>query len=245
MDKEKTDYTQPVAYDAQGRPLYAHPPTNPKPELQPSEQAVANQATEPKPAEQIISDEIKQRHEASRKQYPELNLTDGEYVIFAVKRHPIALAPAFGLAAVLIGLALSVFFNYDLIVAMFELEGVLASPMTALLPILLFCVLVGIGMYTAYFLYSNNSFFLTNESIIKKMQFSLFSHQEQTISLGEVEDVNYSQSGILQLYLNYGSLRMSTVGEEHTYDFDFVHNPKQQSRVLNNAVEAFKNGRQF
>lgn len=38
-------------------------------------------------------------------------------------------------------------------------------------------------------------------------------------------------------------IRLSTEGEETTYRFNYVANPKRQTAILNNAVEAFKNGR--
>ena len=43
--------------------------------------------------------------------------------------------------------------------------------------------------------------------------------------------------------LNYGMIRLSTEGDETTYRFSYVANPKEQIAVLNNAVESFKNGR--
>ena len=58
-----------------------------------------------------------------------------------------------------------------------------------------------------------------------------------------IEDASYSQRGPMQTILNYGSIRLSTEGEETTYRFDYVSSPKKQIAILNNAVEAFKNGR--
>jgi hypothetical protein len=43
--------------------------------------------------------------------------------------------------------------------------------------------------------------------------------------------------------LNYGSIRLSTEGDETTYRFAYVANPRAEIAQLNNAVEAFKNGR--
>lgn len=88
-----------------------------------------------------------------------------------------------------------------------------------------------------------NRFFLTNESVIQEIQISLFSKREQTVSLMNIEDSSYSQKGILQTLFNYGSIRLSTEGDETTYRFNYVADPKNQVAVLNNAVEAFKNGR--
>lgn len=92
-------------------------------------------------------------------------------------------------------------------------------------------------------IYDANRFFLTNESVIQHIQSGLFSKKDQTISLNNIEDASYRQHGILQTVLNYGSIRLSTEGEETTYRFYFVANPEEQIRLLNNAVEAFKNFR--
>ena len=72
---------------------------------------------------------------------------------------------------------------------------------------------------------------------------SLFSKKEQTISLLNIEDASFRQSGLLQTFLNYGSLRLSTQGDETTYRFNYVADPGRQVALLNNAIEAFKNGR--
>lgn len=86
-------------------------------------------------------------------------------------------------------------------------------------------------------------FYLTNESVIQEIQTSIFSHTEQTVSLMNIEDASYNQRGVLQAMFNYGSIRLSTEGDETTYRFSFVANPKQEIATLNNAVEDFKNGR--
>jgi hypothetical protein len=89
----------------------------------------------------------------------------------------------------------------------------------------------------------SNQFFLTNESVIQEIQVSLFARREQTVSLSNIEDASYHQHGILQTLLNYGSIRLSTEGDETTYRFYYVANPRREIAILNNAVEAFKNGR--
>ena len=104
-------------------------------------------------------------------------------------------------------------------------------------------LIVGIGGYIAVWIYLQNQFFMTNESVIQEIQQGLFSRHEQTVSLGSVEDVSFIKSGLLQSILDYGMIRLSTEGEETTYRFSYVANPKKQTAILNNAVEAFKNGR--
>lgn len=115
--------------------------------------------------------------------------------------------------------------------------------MSGSIMLLLTAILFVLGGIIATMIYQANRFFLTNESVIQHIQTSLFSKKDQSISLANVEDASYRQQGILQTLLNYGSIRLSTEGEETTYRFNFVANPKKEIDKLNTAVEAFKNFR--
>lgn len=247
-------YHQPVAYDAEGRPLYAHPPTTPPPVPQPAQPSVspAEQQQAPQlvqmvrpldPPKQEMTAEVRIRHEASTKKYPFLNLSEGEYVVRAMRRHPIGLFIPMVLGVFLIVAALSVLLNYEIIADSMNLRGAAADPASVFLPIVLFCVLIGLGMYIAFYVYVNNKFFLTNESVIQEIQDSIFSRHEQTVSLANIEDASYLQTNIIQHIFDYGSIRLSTEGDETTYRFTFVSHPKEHIATLNNAVEAFKLGR--
>jgi hypothetical protein len=244
-DSASENYDQPVAYDAQGRPLYAHPPTAPAPATmsKPAAEQVVHVVRAIDPIKQEVSEDMKKRHDLSTRLYPGLNLSENEYVISAVRRHPIGLIIPIILGILLIAIALIVLSNYPAIVDALSIQGTLAETSAIAIPLLLFCVIVALGMFVVYYVYVNNRFFLTNESVIQEIQLSLFSQHEQTISLGNIEDASYFQEGLLQQILNYGSIRLSTQGDENTYRFTYVSNPKQRIATLNNAVEAFKNGR--
>lgn len=235
------DYDRPVAYDVDGKPLYAHPAADASKLSGPAQ--VVHMTRPSEPEKPFISDATKIKHDSSKKLYPDLNLSEGEYVIVTVRRHPIGLIIPLILGVVLVALSLSVLFNYDLFVQSFQLRGPAADVSIVFFPIILFILLICIGTYIAYYVYSNNRFYLTNESVIQELQTGLFNHREQTVSLGSIEDASYTQSGLVQEMLNYGSIRLSTVGDETTYTFPFVTNPKEHIATLNNAVEAFKNGR--
>jgi len=250
------DYSQPVAYDAQGRPLYAHPPQQPAPAPQPvvpqdesrtltqtAAHQVVHVARAMEPIKQELSEETKKRHERSARLYPMLNLSDNEYVISAVRRHPIGLIIPISVGVLLIAAALTILSSYPAIVEALDIRGQLAEVSVMTAPILLFCLLIGLGLFVVYYVYVNNKFFLTNESVIQEIQVSLFSRHEQTVSLANIEDASFYQQGILQQIINYGSIRLSTQGDETTYHFTYVANPKRHIATLNNAVEAFKNGR--
>jgi uncharacterized membrane protein YdbT with pleckstrin-like domain len=238
--EQPTDQPEPVAYDHEGRPLYAHPP---KQAAEATNHTVVHMARMVEPVKQEVSPEVKLKHERSMRQYPFLNLSEGEYIIRAIRRHPIGLIVPLGIGVLILALALGVLFNYDAVVDTLGLQGAAADAGAVTLPILLFCILVGLGMYVVYYVYVNNKFFLTNESVIQEIQVSLFSRHEQTVSLANIEDASFRQENIIQHLFDYGSIRLSTEGDETTYRFTYVAGPKRHVAILNNAVEAFKNGR--
>lgn len=230
---------QPVAYDAEGRPLYAHPPTT-APAHTPT---VVHVARPIEPSAQVVSPELQRLHDRSKRLYPLLNLSPGEYVISAVRRHPIGLVIPLGIGTLLIAMALSILFNLDVITANVNAVGPFSDLAMLVVPLWIFTAVVALGMFISYYVYVNNKFFLTNESVIQEIQVSLFSRQEQTVSLSNIEDASYTQHGIFQQILDYGNIRLSTEGDETTYRFSYVASPKNHIARLNNAVEAFKNGR--
>ncbi|MFZ1258784.1 MAG: PH domain-containing protein [Candidatus Saccharimonas sp.] len=229
---------KPVAYDAEGKPLYAAP-TNQVPVMGPTQVVHVARSTEPVPVE--VSEETKKRHEESKKIYPWLNLSDHEYIISAVRRHPIGMAAPLLATAFSLSLMFILIMNYGYFAELLSLPT--ASFGLVMLVSILLSILFMIGGYLAVWVYTNNRFFLTNESVIQEIQVSIFSKKEQTVSLMNIEDASFSQRGPLQTILNYGSIRLSTEGEETTYRFDYAANPREQIAILNNAVEAFKNGR--
>jgi uncharacterized membrane protein YdbT with pleckstrin-like domain len=230
---------QPDQQPAQEQPQYDTPEAETQPNQSTPQMVQVSRPHEPTPPQ--MTEEVRARHEESKRKYPNLNLSDGEYVISAVKRHPIGLFSIFGFVGLLLVGLISVI---PLYAAMQDSSGS-GTPSIAVVSIivLLLAALVVIGGYIAVYIYTNNRFFLTNESVIQEIQTSLFSKHEQTVSLGSVEDASYYQHGILQYIFNYGRIRLSTMGEETTYRFNYVANPKREIATLNDAVEAFKNGR--
>lgn len=196
------------------------------------------------PEELPIPPEILQRHEDSKKKYPTLNLSEGEYVISAVKRHPVGLLRIWAVVGILM-------VAFAAMAALFTSGGSFGTvfgnseglPSVVWGSVGVLYVLLLLGGLAATYVYESNRFFLTNESVIQEIQTSLFDRHEQTVSLSNIEDASYKQKTFIQSVLNYGTIRLSTEGDETTYTFEYVAAPKRHIATLNNAVEAFKNGR--
>jgi hypothetical protein len=247
QDLDPTDYSKPVAYDNQGRPLYAHPPQSANSAPHKTEEPQRVYISRPSDIKNApLPEEVVRRCEESKRLYPHINLSYGEYVISAVKRHPIGIIQIWLFIFLLIFAfgAFTVLFLNGGSNSFFGSLGDAETLQSLSIAIMIIVSVLGVlGGLAATYIYSNNKFFLTNESVIQEIQTTLFSHHEQTVSLINIEDASYEQRGILPHLLNYGRIRLSTEGDETTYRFNYVSNPKRHIAQLNNAVEAFKNGR--
>lgn len=187
-----------------------------------------------------VSEAIRQKHEESKRKYPHLNLSDGEYIISDVRRHPIGLINIWVMVTLVIGVTLAGMWLF----LDSSMHTTMSIPTTVVaIAALLISGLALLAGYIGTFVYTSNRFYLTNESVIQNIQMSLFSNREQTVSLANIEDASYLKHGFIQYFLDYGTLRLSTEGDETTYRFPFASSPDKQIAILNNAVEAFKNGR--
>ncbi len=259
---EQTDYSRPVAYDEHGRPLYAHPPAiattvqplsqsisaQPEPVME-SQVPVAQAANLPlstknpsakQPYIASIDSETRKLHNQSITKYPLLSLSEGEYVITTLRRHPIGMISIWGIVAlsILITLFLPAMYYGLGIDATLRLSAT-ATIALGLTLLVIIVLSIAAGMIATY-VYESNRFYLTNENVTQRIQASLFSKKIQTINLGSIEDVSYRRSGIIQTVLNYGSIRLSTEGEETTYRFSYVSDPEKQVHMINDAMEAFR-----
>ena len=293
-DQQPNGAEQPVAYDAEGRPLYLHPaePVQTQQPLVGRSQAVeqaavktadgidpeempiidkrsshvtarpesidgqnfdprirSQYANEPdvvhagreiEPKTFAISDELRDKHDQSVRRYPFLNLSEGEYVILDIKRHPMGMIIPIALTS----LSLFAILAFAAIYPSLMDSGIpMIDQSTMFGIVMMIALIVVLGGAIVLWIYVQNQFFMTNESVIQEIQESLVSRREQTVSLGSIEDASFRRSGIVQTLFDFGTIRLSTEGEETAYIFRYVANPKKQVAILNNAIEAFKNGR--
>ncbi|MCL1876601.1 hypothetical protein FWF74_00975 [Candidatus Saccharibacteria bacterium] len=179
--------------------------------------------------------EIRARHDQSAHDYPFLTLEAKEYVVTNVERSiwgrvriwgiAILLAIALMAATVLIGYTTG---DSQLVIS-FLIGGLLAL-----------CVLVCGGIAVSVF--NKNTFIVTNFRVYMHIQTTPFSFRVQNIELKKIEDFSYSQSGMLEIMLNYGSIKFTTVGDETSYPFDYVDDPSEEFKVINEVIKVANSG---
>ena len=175
-------------------------------------------------------------HDRSVHDYPDIHFSPTEYVVIDVERS------FWGIVRFWL-LAITAFIVLGIVTVLIDHTSPidLGDPiMTAMLAITVILPLL-IG-WIGTSVYNQNRFIVTNERIIANIQYTPFAHRNQNIEIEHVEDCSYAQNNPLQMLLNYGSIRLSTVGNEQTYLFTCVKDPKAQFRTVNNVVQQVDEG---
>ena len=182
----------------------------------------------------------KVRHERSKKDFPFLKLDEDEYVEFAFSRARVCLAMIFGGVALLLILLLITFLV--VIAGQPELdESGRKFWYIILMVLVVMAILIGL---TALLIYRGNKLLITNKHVIQMIMKTPVATSMNMIDLSSIEDASFQQNGITQKMFHYGTLRLSTVGDETTYTFEYAdvsqNELKEISKLVTEAKKAAK-----
>jgi len=180
------------------------------------------------------------RHARSAKDFPEVDLEEGEYVELAIRRSKKGLILIW--AGEVVGFAvltlILVLLKKDDDGGVLGLNGVamgyLYLVIVALYGIMLVSGLVGT------FIYKSNLLVITNKRAIQKIRSNLLSSSTNIINLKSVEDVSFHKSGAFDYLFHLGTIRLSTVGDETTYTFPYVDTPRDELKLIASLVHKVK-----
>lgn len=175
-------------------------------------------------------------HDRSIHDYPNISFSPTEYVVIDVQRSPWGIARVW-LFALLIFLAMGA-----IAILMHQTSPIeMSTAVYAGLFIATIAATALVGIVGTH-IYRNNSFIVTNERVISHIQTTPFAVRTQNVELEHIEDCSVAQVTPAQHLLNYGSIRLSTVGDEQTYLFTFVDRPREQFSVINRVVQQVDEG---
>lgn len=105
---------------------------------------------------------------------------------------------------------------------------------------MLYVVVIFTANVSAY-VYKNNYLYVTNKRLIHRSTTALFAKSTNVIDLKSIEDVSFKQTGFVQYVFRLGTIRMSTVGDETTYCFDYVDTPTDELDAITHLIHVEKN----
>ena len=188
-----------------------------------------------------VKDDLKKmRHERSKLDYPGLKLEQNEYVELAIRRTKFGVWLIWALVAVgfvaVTGmiLALSMPSGSDVL----GINGAARHYLYILL-FGLYAVIVMAGAVGSY-VYNGNYMYITNRRVFQTSTTHLLSRSTNVIDLISIEDVSFTQKGLLPHLFRYGTIRMATVGDETTYTFKYIDKPNDEMDTITHLVHKAK-----
>lgn len=178
---------------------------------------------------------VRIRHARSKKDFPFLSLEEGEYVELAITRTKAGLILIWVIALLSLMLLGIVF---ALVIGALSRSNSIDSQTMSYFWMFTLCllILVVISGLLASKVYIGNKLFVTNKRLFHYKVDSLFTKSLNIIDLSKIEDVSFKQNGLIDHLLHYGTIRMSTVGDETTYTFPLVDTPTDEIELIAHLV---------
>ncbi|MBR3115784.1 hypothetical protein IKF30_00980 [Candidatus Saccharibacteria bacterium] len=176
------------------------------------------------------------RHERSRKDFPDLQLDDGEYVEFYFKRAKICLWMIMG--STFLGLVVVLFAFLIVLMNQTMIDEMGRNFLFIILSALLAAALI--ISWISLRIYNGNKLFITNKHVIQLAMTSLVASSVNVIDLASVEDASFAQTSLMQKLFQYGTFRLSTVGDETTYTFTYSDITPSELKAVTELITAAK-----
>ena len=166
---------------------------------------------------------------------------DREEVLLLMRRHPVTNLWWLALMAMLVGVPL--FWNEFPLIANVSAAVQLALAIFWYLGLAFFAI-------QNLLLWFYNVYIVTDERIIDVDFFGLLYKNVNTTQIRKIEDVNYSQVGMMSSLFNYGNVIVQTAAEQRSEDrreevsaftFEAVSNPDRVVKVIGELMEQEEN----
>ena len=187
-----------------------------------------------------MQDELaKLKRKRARADFPHLSLEDDEYVKLVLRRTPVVPVLFFSVAIIGPLLLIAAFLLLQSSSQGFLYFGDDAYKVLVIIAIIFFIV-TSVVAIVYWRVYHKNVLYVTNKHVIQLVSRSLFAKSTKIIDLTSIEDVSFKQAGMIQSFLKYGTLRISTIGTETTYTFPYCIAPTQEIDIITKAMRERK-----
>jgi hypothetical protein len=98
--------------------------------------------------------------------------------------------------------------------------------------VLLYYSLVFSYVFISFLHWFYNVFIVTSERVVDIDYSDIVVHNIAIAAISHVQDVNYSQSGFIPTFFNYGELFVQTAGEEKNFEASSVPKPREATHII-------------
>lgn len=98
--------------------------------------------------------------------------------------------------------------------------------------ILFYYLLVFSYVFVSFLHWFYNVFLVTSERVVDIDYSDVVVHNIAVASLSHVQDVNYTQSGFISTFFNYGDLFVQTAGNERNFEAFSIPKPREATHII-------------
>lgn len=161
------------------------------------------------------------------------NQDDGETILLFLRAHFITNVPWI-LGAIILAALPPIFLLYQSFVSLFFSISIPQNFITIF--VLFYYLLVFTYIFVNFIHWFYNVSLITNKRIVDIDFSDLVFHDVAITKLNLIEDVNYTQSGFLRSFFNYGDVFVQTAGETKHFDFLAVPNPQKAVTIISELI---------
>lgn len=165
-------------------------------------------------------------------------MTD-EVKVADVRRHPFGLFLIY--LQTIVGLGLAFMLIFLLLPTFLDTTGISEATGNSVIALFSFLAVFFalIFLVLAARIYRANQLIVTDENVTQVLQIGLFKRKVSELSMHNVEDVTADQHGVMQTFLNYGTLTIETAGEQNNFTFVYCPNPNAYAKAILDARQLY------
>ncbi len=164
-----------------------------------------------------------------------MEFDENETLICEIRKHPFGLFVIYfigtliSLVLLFATIVLATFSTGDPLEAGVELSS--AQPAIILVGGVLVLLTAIMTVISAY-LYTSDVVLVTSEKISQFLHRTIFDRKISQLSIGDVQDVTVSQTGLFARLFNFGTMVIETAGEQQNYTFIYTPNPYERAKDI-------------
>jgi membrane protein YdbS with pleckstrin-like domain len=97
---------------------------------------------------------------------------------------------------------------------------------------LFYYLLVFSYVFVSFLRWFYNVFIVTSERVVDIDYYDIVIHNIAVASLSHVQDVNYTQSGFIPTFFDYGDLFVQTAGDEKNFEALSIPKPREATHII-------------
>lgn len=108
--------------------------------------------------------------------------------------------------------------------------------------LILYYLIVFSYFFVSFLHWFYNIFIVSSQRVIDIDYSDIVVHDIAMTKLTHVQDVNYTQTGFIPTFFNYGHLFVQTAGSERNFEADNVPKPREATDIISELIGKVKHG---